>query len=238
MKTAFWMVFAVWVGALSAGAAGSKTEAEFTQAIQAALKEKSASKFDALFYKEGLSPADQAQNLENTKERMEFDTGEILSVSLVALPPDFQASRIGFGKRVELAREAQGLVEVKSKGAFGTGTTRQPYGLVSGAYYLLPTRSVDLGWKGPEDKQLSVQVSGAAKGSGKLVIRYNASGVSCTHEAGMGQSIVIGQYFEEVLLTSSDPKAAVTFTLKEGDQEVYKSEQLTGAGKLTYKRKP
>jgi hypothetical protein len=241
MKT-IWAAFVVGGSLAVAGATEIKTAAAFTQAVRSALEKKDLAELEALYYWNGTSEVRKAASMDHMKQMLEFESGKLASVSLVPLPAEFQETQVGFGKRIELTHKPAGLVQEKREqeprqGFVGSAGTMRPYAIVDGSYYLLATKEVDLGWNGPEDKQLKIKIDGQGRNAIQITTNFNASGVPRKHTSTSGFSMIIGQHFDDVTLTCDDPKADLTMTLLEGDQEVYKSEPLKGAGKLVYQRK-
>lgn len=228
-----------------AQAGGLPTEAEFLAALKTAFIESSAEKLNKLYYKEGMSDADQKQVAEedamvveaafngNADQRLRA----LQPISLLPLPEGFSMVSASDGKLYEPTHQPVGIVQIAFKTEKENATMEFPYTVVQGKYYLATAKSKDLGWSGPPDHELSLQVSGTGAHHLKLAVRYNASGLSFSHVSESPSSILRGQYVEEVTVTSADPKGELTLQIKEDDKEIFHSEPVKAPGQIRYQRK-
>lgn len=130
-----------------------------------------------------------------------------------------------------------GVIEVRYKGnTLGVQTTSTPYAIVDGRYYLVGPRSLDLGWKGPPDKNIGFMVIGKGQDNAKITVSWNASGVNQTREFFEPSSTFWGQYIDSILVTSNSEGAELTLSVMEEGKTIYTSKILEGKGTLEYKR--
>lgn len=216
-------------------AAEPTTPDQFIAAFRKAFEEKSPEKLAALTYTVGMTEADKTMLANSTKNA--FSDKEIESISLVPLPPDFETVFILRGKKIEPTATPEGQIQVKYK-ATGNGinTTNLPYAIIDGQYFLTGIKITDLGWNGPPDKTITFMVMGTGQDKVQIKAKWNASGVDQERTFHTPSSNFMGQYFEEITVTSTEDNTNVTLTLMEDSKKIYTSEPLKGKGTLHYKK--
>jgi hypothetical protein len=170
-------------------------------------------------------------------QRAFFADLELEEVTLGPLPPDVQSTAVLRGKKYEATAQPQGSIQIKFKpqdgGSLSSGF---PYAEVNGEYFLVGTKSTDLNWNGPPDKQIAYGVSGKGQNSVTVEVKWNASGVEQTQTFVSPSAILMGQYFEEILAATEDEDAEIILTVREDNKEIFRSEPLQGKGTITYKK--
>jgi len=235
MKTLHSITIAVIITSTLALASEPKTPEEFVAAFSSALKEKSAEKLDALTYLVGATDADKEQV--KRAQQIIFTDKEIASISLQPLPEDFQTVFIMRGKKLEPTYTPSGIIQTKYSGTSnGISSTSSPYAVIDGKYFLITTKSTDLGWTGPADKTINFMVMG--RGQDKVVIKakWNASGVNQEEIFKSPSTGFMGQYFDQITVTSTNDDTDITLTILEAGKEIFVSQPLKGKGVLEYKK--
>lgn len=212
------------------------TSDEFVAAYRTAIQEKSPAKLDLITYSVGMSESDKQQLA--LVQQMIFSDKEIDDISLTPLPGDFQSVCVMRGKKLELTYPPVGLIKIKYKGTGnGMTSTSSPYAIINGQYFLVSTKSTDLGWSGPPDKTITFMVMGSGQDKVQIKAKWNASGIEQMRTFKVPSSNFMGQYFDEITVTSREDDTDVTLTILEEGKEIYTSQQLKGKGSIEYKRK-
>jgi len=213
------------------------TSTAFLSAVEEAMNEKSAAKLDALLYTAGMSDADM-QMVKSSQQHLLNNPG-VDTIELAPLPADFQSVFIVRGKRFEPTALPLGIVKVKYKQA-GNGMDRVsfPYATVDGRFCLIGVKSTDLNWKGPEDKTIGYIIMGAGQDAVKGKVKWNASGVDLEKTISDPSSSFLGQYIDEVTISSDNDDTDVTISILENGKQIFRSAPLKGKGTQSYKRTP
>jgi hypothetical protein len=213
------------------------TPATFVKAVEEALNERSAPKFEALVYIEGMSDADKEMTRKMQKYTLE--NPGIDTIELQPLPADFQSVFIVRGKRIEPTALPVGVLKIQyKKSGNGTQASTIPYATVNGRFYLIGTKSTDLNWTGPEDKNIGYMIIGKGQGAVKGTVKWNASGVDLERAISSPSLSFLGQYIDEVTITSDSDDTDVTLTIMDGGKQIFQSAPLKGKGTQSYKRTP
>jgi hypothetical protein len=232
-------IAAVFAAALfiQTAAAEITTEKEFVDAVRTAITEESVPKIDALTYQVGMSDTDKTMVAGSRKYL--FKGGEIESVTLGPVPEHLKGPMVMSGKKIEPTCEPAGIIKIQYKKAPGgsTSSSSLAYGKVGGAFYLIGTKSTDLGWKGPPDKQIGYTLMGPGQNEASITVKYNASGVDLERKDAATSMAFFGQYISAIVIKSENPKADLKLTLREGAKEVGEAVSYKGAGEWTYERK-
>jgi len=216
-----------------------ETPEAFLKTIEDALKEKNPAKLEALVFSTGMTDEDKAM----AKNAMKYFIKDpaIESITLQALPEDFQLSFVMRGRKIEVTAPPTGVVRiVYQKGPDGPGininTTTLPYAIVDGRYHLLGTRTTLLDWKGPEDKTIGYMVMGKGQDQARIDVKWNASGVNMERSSKAPSKSFMGQYIEQITVTSETDDADLKLTVLENGKPIFESKPLKGKGTLEYKR--
>lgn len=230
----FILVALLFILALRAASAAPTTPEAFIAAIKSAIAAKSTDQLLALTYTTGMSDTDKKQAA--SIYPMVLFANPVAGITLGPLPADFQTVYIGNGKKIEPTAQPQGLVQIKFAGNPANGATGSTlgYAIINGAYYLDSTKTTDLGWKGPPDKTLLFMVMSYSQNSIRVDAKWNASGVEQERIYNTGNSGFMGQYFESVTVTCSDPNADLSLELMENGKDI--APPLKGKGTITYKK--
>lgn len=217
------------------GWAQTKTPDEFLSCFRAAIQEKSPEKLDAITYGVGMSDSDKQQVA--LVQKMIFQDREISGISLEPLPDDFESVFIARGKKFEPTHPPVGLIKIQyqTKGN-GMNTTSSPYAIIDGCYYLISSKSTDLGWKGPPDKTITFMAMGQGQDKVQIRAKWNASGVDQERDIKSPSFNVVGQYFDTILVTSNEDDTDVTLTVMDAGKQIYVSKPLKGKGSIEYKK--
>lgn len=228
----------------------------FVAAVRAAYASKDPKQIekqlDALTWKQGMSDYDRKE--EDTTLQAEAQA-TLKSISLEPLPLnklalaksaiDFEKPIIAYGRRYELTAKPMGIVQIeftsKSSGSDTSSLTSQmAYSVIDGTYYILGTKSTDLGWKGPEDQQFRMALDGVGEKDATFHIKYNASGVDLERDNDGPNLIIPCQFISEVTVTSTNDKTDLKLlidTMENGKMKrVYESKPLKGTGQIVYKK--
>ncbi|MDD5261920.1 MAG: hypothetical protein PHD76_08750 [Methylacidiphilales bacterium] len=171
-------------------------------------------------------------------QQMMFSNQEILDISLAPLPDDFQLVYVMRGKKLEPTYPPAGLITIKyKKTGNGMDSLFSAYAVIDGGYFLVSTKSTDLGWTGPPDKTITFMVIGQGQDKVQIKAKWNASGVKQESFFKSPSSNFLGQYFESVTVTSTSDDTNVTLSIREDGKEIFVSEPLKGKGTVEYKKK-
>jgi hypothetical protein len=219
----------------------AKTKEEFLVKFRQAVSHGDAAAIDALTYQAGMSEQDKAMSARANQSLVRF-AYEIIDVALKELPKDFPTSAIQYGKKVEMTAPPVGVVEVKyGAGAPGESVssvfTVTPYAVIDGAYYLVGPKSSDLGWTGPQDKNIGFMVTGQGAEKAQILVEWNASGVDLSREFTEPSSTFWGQYISAVKVTTESAESDLKLVVLENGETIFTSDPLQGKGTLVYQRK-
>ena len=190
-------------------------------------------KLNAITYTVGMSESDKKQVA--PVQQMFFSDTEIVSISLEPLPADFQSVYIVNGKKIEPTYTPVGLIKIQyKKVANGPDSMTSTYAIISGHYFLISTKSTDLGWKGPPDTGLCLMVTGSPQDKVQITVKWNASGVELEKVFNRYTTTVLGQYVESATVTSSNPDA--TLMILQGDKQIFLSPPLKDKAAIEYKK--
>jgi hypothetical protein len=228
-------IISIAASAILSNLAAATSPEELADAVQSAINSNDQATLLNLLYSQGMSEADL--HLVERSQRALFTDQELEDLTLVPLPSDFQAVAVLQGKKYEATAQPQGLIQIKFKpkngGSLSSGF---PYAEVNGEYFLVGTKSTDLNWNGPPDKQIGYGVSGKGQNSVTVEVRWNASGVEQKQTLSSPSAVLMGQYFEEISVTTEDEDAELILTVREDSKEIFQSEPLKGKGTLTYNK--
>lgn len=215
-------------------AAGAQTPGpdEFPAALKKALETRDEKALLSFADGEGLSEADRRTHAESLRGLLE--AGPVYSVTLGPLPDDYAPFFIVNGKRYEPTHPAAGVVTISFRREGGLTSTQLAYAVVDGGCRIVATKGTDLGWKGPPDANIGFYVDGYGADSVLVKARFNASGVDVERTFHDHSASLWGQHFESVEVSNDDPKAHLVLKIYRDGQEIYRSEPLKGAGKITY----
>lgn len=209
---------------------------EFITSLRKAIQEKSPEKLNAITYTVGMSEADKKQVA--SVQEIFFGGTEVVGISLEPLPADFRLVGIINGKKYEPTYPPTGLIKIQyKKAANGPDSLSQAYAIIGGQYFLISTKSTELGWKGPPDKPLSFMVMGWVQDKVQIKAKWNTSGVDQEQIYKMASNMVfMGQYFENVTVTSTDDNTNVTLVVSEDNKEIFHSQPIKGKGSIEYRK--
>lgn len=227
----------------SALAAGLDTAEALRAAVQEAVTRHNVAALRELYSTEGVTPADLA-----AAERplnVAFAEGrDVTEVILTPLPPTFDTVMVAMGQRTELRLKPEGLISLlfSEVGATMTKSVSPdaislPYARIGDHYVLLASQVTDLNWQGPRDRGLEYIINGPGQADVKVLVKWNASGVDLERETDAPFATILGQHFNEVLVTTTNPEATLTLTLRDKSGVIHISGPLKGAGELRYQRK-
>lgn len=212
-----------------------KTPDEFLSSFRAAIQEKSPEKLDAITYGVGMSDSDKQQVA--MVQKMIFQNREIAGISLEPLPEDFETVFIARGKKYEPTYPPAGLVKIQYQtNGNGVNTTSSPYAIIDGCYFLISSKSTDLGWQGPPDKTITFMVMGRGQDKVQIRAKWNASGVDQEQNIKSPSFNVVGQYFDTIAVASNGDDTDVTLTVMDAGKQIYVSKPLKGKGSIEYKK--
>jgi hypothetical protein len=235
MKFPASLFFSLVISALCALA--QDTPATFLQAVEEAMNERNAAKLDALLCTTGMSDEDKA--LVQKSQAHLLNNPGIDTIEMLPLPEDFRSVFIMRGKKMEPTAPPVGLVRIKYKqSGNGINTSTFPYAVVDGQFRLIGVKSTDLNWKGPEDKNIGYMVMGTGADKLQGTVKWNASGVDQEKPITSTSLSFMGQYIQEVSVTSDSDDTDVTITIMENGKPIFESAPLKGKGTQAYKRTP
>ena len=157
-------------------AEAARTPDAFLAAVRAAFEAKDAKKLRALTWTKGASKEDLAGWDQEYAMELPAD-GPVETIRLGPLPPDLKPMVLN-GKRFDCTYTPAGSVVIAFKSAAATAAASGPSGssipcaVIDGGYYLLTTKTTDLGWKGPADTQWSISVTGRGTDKITAVVKY------------------------------------------------------------------
>ncbi len=204
----------------------------FTEALKKAITENDTETLLSFADSEGLSGEARQRQIESLK--VTYPSTNVFAVSLGPLPVDFPPFFIMHGKRYEPTHPPEGVVTISFRQESGLTSKQLAYAIVEGKYKIVATKSTQLDWKGPPDSSLGYILEGTGAESAVVRIKFNASGVDMERTFHGAAINLWGQHLNEVEVTNEDPKASLTLKLLRDGKEIYKSETLTGAGKIHY----
>ena len=213
-----------------------KTPEEFVTKIREALSSKDSAALEALTYREGMT--DQDKEMSAGVEQMMFENSPAIEeIAVKPLPPNLPGFHIIRGRKIEMTGPPAGLIEIKYQGdSNGTQTSSRPFTIIDGIYYFVGTKSSDLGWTGPEDKNIGFMVIGRGQSDVKIVVKWNASGVTQTRAFDEPSVTFWGQHIDSLTVTSDSDETDVAISIQEGGKTIHTAEPLTGRGTREYKR--
>jgi hypothetical protein len=216
-----------------------KTKEEFLTAVRAAYEAKDVKKISTLTWWKGAS--DEDRKMAETMLPLSIkNAGAVESVVLEPLPDEFKGVQVAYGKRFEPTYPPLGMVKVDYKidKSGGHQSTSAPYAVIDGAYYIVTSKTTELGWKGPKDKSFTVSVIGSGQNKVKVDVKYNVSGVDLkdTLVPPASSRGFPAQYIGEVTVISEDDDVDVTLRISEEMRQIYESKPLKGKGQIHYKK--
>ena len=227
------LTFLLGIIPLSSWAQPSSPE-DFIAAYRTAIQEKSLEKLNAITYTVGMSESDKKQVADVYQQVMFSDT-EIVGISLVPLPADFQSVYFVNGKKIEPTYPPLGQIKIEyKKTANGPLSSGGLYAIIDGHYLLISSKTTDLGWKGPPDTGLCLLVSGSPQDKVQITVKWNASGVEQEKVFNRYTTTVTGQYVESATVTSSNPDA--TLMILQGSKQIFLSPPLKDKAAIEYKK--
>ena len=167
-----------------------------------------------------------------------FSNGKITDVKFESNSEGKSFVNIVNGKKYEPTYPPSGQIKVTCAPAGENGMTSggDGYAVINGKYYLITTKSTDLGWSGPKDKTLTFMVMGKGMEKMKVDARWNTSGVDQEKIFSNPPSCNFsGQYFESITATSTEDDTDVTLSILEDGKQIYDSQPLKGKGTIEYK---
>lgn len=231
------LLLAACLAGASALAASPADPAALALAIDAALVARDAPALRALVHPDGLSPADLAA-LEPTLAGLVPAAGKAV-VTVDRLPDgiDIGRPRIAHGIRTELNHPPAGIIRIETREGRAKIASTLPYASVNGACLLVGARRIDLGWRGPDDRPLSFALADPfPAGPVEITLRYNASGVDLTQKFTRHSGTVAGQHIEELTVDGLPQGFDGRLVLRDGKEEIFRSEPLAGRTTFTYRR--
>jgi hypothetical protein len=142
------------------------------------------------------------------------------------------------GKKIEATYPPAGMIKIEyKKAANGPEGSSSPYAIIGGHYFLVSSKTTDLGWKGPPDKTLGFAVMGQGQNKVQITVKWNASGVEEERIFKETSNMAfLGQYVEKVTVTSTNDDTDVTLTISELGKEIFRSQPLKGKGTIEYNK--
>jgi len=210
---------------------------EFLETYRNAIEQKDQAKLLSLYYTDGCSETDK--KMLEAIAGFHFSNGKIINVKFDSNPEGKSFVNIVNGKKYEPTYPPSGQIKITSAPAGGNGMTSggDGYAIINGKYYLITTKSTDLGWSGPKDKTLTFMVMGKGMEKVKVDAKWNVSGVDQEKVFSNPPSCNFpGQYFQSITATSTEDDTDVTLSILEGGKQIYESQPLKGKGTIEYKR--
>lgn len=204
----------------------------FTETLKKAIIEQDTGTLLSFADDEGLTGEARQRQIESLK--VTYPSTNVFSVSLGPLPVDFPPFFIMNGKRYEPTHPPVGIVTISFRQESGLTSKQLAYAVVDGKYKIVATKSIPLDWKGPPDASLGYIVEGPGAESAVVKVKFNASGVDMERTFHGASISLWGQHISEIEVTTDDPKASLLLKILRDGREIYKSETLTGAGKIVY----
>jgi hypothetical protein len=211
----------------------TRSASDFLAAYREAAQAKSVEQLDALAYRNGMTESDKQQEDASLQKQFDSNKLDLEDVSFAPLPVDYSTVHIAFGKKWESTCPASGMVRAFYRGPHGTSTISRPYAIVDGAYYLTGVHCEDLGWTGPRDRMFVIE-SIPPSAPVQIAVKWNASGVEQERTFDRAAVPIIAQYIEKVVATESGAATTTTLVVREGSQEIFRSQPLQGPGVLSY----
>lgn len=213
-----------------------KTEAEFVAEFREAITSRDPAHLDALTYQVGMSDDDKAM-ARRVQTMMLNNPAAIEGVELKPLPSDIQTVAIIRGRKIEMTNPPVGIIEASyNQEISGMQASATPYTIVDGVYYIVGSKSTDLGWQGPPDKNIGFMVMGNGQEALKIKVQWNASGVTQTRDFKEPSSTFWGQHIDSITVTSDSDDSDVTLTVLDSGESIYTSAPLKGKGTIEYKK--
>ena len=218
-------------------ASKADTPEEFLATYRTALEQKDTNKLLSLYYTEGCTEGDK--KMLDALAGFHFSNAKITDVKFEPNPENQQLVNFVNGRKYEPTYLPTGQVKVTYEPVAGNGQISggDAYAVINGKYYLITSKSTDIGWNGPKDKTLTFMVMGQGMEKVNVHANWNVSGVN---QEGMFSNPPScnfhGQYFESITATSTDDNANLTLTIMEDGKPIYESAPLKGKGTLEYKR--
>ncbi len=254
MKTALVILGFLLPGVGLSSASPPRTPQEFIAACRAAYEDKSGSKLKVLVYTVGMSEQDYATMFGVVEDI--FPEWQIDLITLEPLPADYQDELIAHGVKYESTSPPVGLIKTNYRkpeerdGGTASNHHLMPYTIVDGVYYLVGTKSIDLGWEGPPDKNIGFGVRGRGWDRVRVRVKWNASGIDRGREYSLlsssrsasgseysaRSSVFWGQHIDQVIVTSLNDEADIILEVLEEGETIFTSEPLKGRGTIQYQR--
>jgi hypothetical protein len=216
-------------------AAGAASVEELRATLQDAVTEHKIPAIRDLYYAEGMTNEDIAAT--ERPLHLALSEGTVTDVIVAPLPPGFQTSTVALGLKTELLHAPQGLISLAfTDMRTGLKGLSLPYAQIDGRYYLIGTRVTDLQWQGPRDQSLGYTVNGPGQHKITVLVKWNASGVDLEYQTDAAFATLLGQHFNEVIVTSTDSAADLILTLRDKSGIIFTSAPLKGEGEIRYRR--
>lgn len=233
-----WVGFGVFILSIVGACAEDKITA-LIGSVKAAIQSRGEDKIEGLTDFTGMTDSDRTM-YRQWQYKLVTDQRQIINIEYLPVHDDFYANSIGFGKKLEATHAVLGVLRITYGGGMGDPTyARIPVTTIDGDYFLAGVKSINLNWHGPVDHRIGYQVIGRAS-QAQLHARWNVSGVerqATIPISGDYTAVLVGQYMEEVTLTSQADDANLKLVVTDGINIVYTSPELHGQGKLQYVKK-
>lgn len=205
----------------------------FLAEIRSAIKEKNTVRIVELTYLEDPSDEDRAQ----AQMAAEFLIGEgnIVDIRLGPLEDDQPNFFVMQGSKIEPTHPPVGTIEVDFENPAGSASAA--YTIVEGRYHLVGTKTTDLGWDGPPDKNIGFMITGRGQDALEIKGKWNASGVEIESGFSHPSATFWGQFIEELAITSDSEETDVELVITEEGKPVVEGKRLQGVGTLEYRRR-
>ena len=213
--------------------------AALVAAVDHALRARDVSALVALVHTEGMSESDQAQAAAGLAGLLPPADAEPAVVTADRLPDliDIGKPLVAHGRRIELTAAPAGIIRVAHKEGRASINTTLPYVQVAQGCLLAGRRITDLGWTGPADRQLGFTFADDYPPHPTSIhIRYNASGVVLTDTLIHHSGVIVGQHIEEFTIRDLPPNFKGRLVLREGKEEIFRSDPIVGQSTYTYRR--
>lgn len=220
-------------------AAAPADAAALAGAIDAAIRARDVSALVALVHTEGMSEADKSQAAAGLAGLIPSEGAEGVNVKADRLPDstDIAKPRVAMGRRIELTAPPAGIIRVSHKEGRASMEATLPYVVVAEGCLLAGRRVTDLGWTGPADKQLGFTFADDFPPYPcSITIIYEASGVRLSDTFTRHSGAILGQRIEEFTITGLPEGFKGRLVLREGKEEIFRSEPIVGQGTFTYRR--
>lgn len=216
--------------------AGQESVEALMQALRQGIDGKDAAAIRSLYYPEGMTGEDLA--MVEVPFQSVFTAGQtVADIKAAPLPPNLPKLVVARGRKVEPNAEPQGVLAVTlNHVGMGSNALSLQYTEVDGKFYLVGMKVTDLNWQGPPDKSLSYMVTGPGQENIRVLVKWNASGVDLEEEMKSPSATILGQHIDAITVTSTDPQADLTLTLREKREVIHTSAPLKGSGQIEYRR--